>query len=81
MRSKYHEAKKKYEDLLKTPIKVLMYSRYKGVGRPKNSDYVDCLLEDKHYIRMIDMFECGCSTTYTNISKKTKPHKARREEF
>ena len=43
-----------------------MRSRYKGIGRPKTSDYVICKIKERQDVFLADMLAGGFSTSYTN---------------
>ena len=61
----FEEIKKIIYKTQNEPTKVLMVSRYKGKGRPRNSDYQHCLFKDILYVKCLDRLMCGFSTTYS----------------
>jgi hypothetical protein len=60
----YKNCLKKIKEFGELKTKVLMFSKYKGKGRPKNSDYVICKIKDVRDVKAVDLLECGFNTNY-----------------
>ena len=48
-------------------IKVRMISRYKGRGRPRHSDFVECKRKERQDVLCADLLACGWETHYCSV--------------